>query len=400
MVMTTKNESAYGPKPAWPPGDAHAQTADAGPVELTRDMGPGIQALAGTAGCGLLLLVVLLAAARRRLHGRPSPLALAACSMRGKTVVVTGANCGLGRATTLALARLGARVILAVRDSARGEEAAVELRRELGSEEAELVVRELDLASLASVRRFCARLEREEERLDVLVNNAGVFRCPYALTEDGFETQFGVNHLGHFLLTALLLPLLGRSAPSRVVVVSSALYKQGRINFDDLASERSYDPAAAYGRSKLANVMFARELARRLRGQGVTANALHPGVVRTNLGRHVSMPALARPLFNLLAWAAFRTPEQGARTAVFLAASPDVADVSGAYFGDCRQEELLPVATDDAVAAKLWEVSERLVGLRSGGPDGIPLAPSVPDSEPEERPHRGDPQRGDAKTAP
>uniref|UniRef100_A0A8C0BT78 Retinol dehydrogenase 14 n=1 Tax=Buteo japonicus TaxID=224669 RepID=A0A8C0BT78_9AVES len=142
-------------------------------------------------------------------------------------------------------------------------------------------------------------------KLDVLINNAGIFQCPYMKTEDGFEMQFGVNHLGHFLLTNLLLGLLKNSAPSRIVVVSSKLYKYGEINFEDLNSEISYNKSFCYSRSKLANILFARELARRLEGTGVTVNSLHPGIVRTNLGRYVNIPLLAKPLFNLVTKSTF-----------------------------------------------------------------------------------------------
>ncbi|KAM9320825.1 retinol dehydrogenase 14 [Gastrophryne carolinensis] len=282
--------------------------------------------------------------------------------MRGKTVLITGANCGIGKATAAELLRREARVILACRDLDRAEEAARQLRHETG-DSGEIVIRELDLASLRSVRSFCLQITKEEPRLDVLINNAGVFQCPYTKTEDGFEMQFGVNHLGHFLLTHLLLGLLKSSAPSRVVVVSSKLYKYGEINFDDLNSERSYSRSFGYSRSKLANILFTRELARRLEGTGVTVNVLHPGVVRTNLGRHIAIPTVVKPLFNAVTWAFFKTPEEGAQTSVYLACSPKVEGVSGKYFGDCHEEELLPKAMDDLVARKLWDISEIMVGL-------------------------------------
>ncbi|XP_068194500.1 retinol dehydrogenase 14a isoform X2 [Antennarius striatus] len=205
--------------------------------------------------------------------------------------------------------------------------------------------------------------EQEEPRLDVLINNAGVYQCPYTRTEDGFEMQFGVNHLGHFLLTHLLLDLLKQSVPSRVVVVSSKLYKHGHINFEDLNSEQSYDKAFAYSRSKLANLLFTCELARRLEGTGVTVNALTPGIVRTNLGRHVHVPMLAKPLFNLLSWAVFKSPQDGAQTSVHLACSSDVDGVHGLCFADCQPQIVLDKATDQEVAGKLWDISEIMVGI-------------------------------------
>uniref|UniRef100_A0A8B9PQ98 Retinol dehydrogenase 14 n=1 Tax=Apteryx owenii TaxID=8824 RepID=A0A8B9PQ98_APTOW len=270
-----------------------------------------------------------------------------AASMRGKTVIITGANSGLGRAAAAELLRMRARVIMGCRDRARAERAAREIRAEVGERPGHVTL----------VGIF------EEPRLDVLINNAGIFQCPYMKTEDGFEMQFGVNHLGHFLLTSLLLGLLKNSAPSRIVVVSSKLYKYGEINFEDLNSEISYNKSFCYSRSKLANILFARELARRLEGTGVTVNSLHPGIVRTNLGRYVNIPLLAKPLFNLVSWAFFKTPLEGAQTSIYLASSPDVEGVSGKYFGDCKEEELLPKAMDDLVARKLWDISEVMVGL-------------------------------------
>lgn len=182
-------------------------------------------------------------------------------------------------------------------------------------------------------------------------------------TEDGFEMQFGVNHLGHFLLTNLLLGLLKSSAPSRIVVVSSKLYKYGDINFEDLNSEQNYNKSFCYSQSKLANILFTRELARRLEGTNVTVNVLHPGIVRTNMGRYIHIPLLVKPLYHLVSWIFFKTPEEGARTSVYLASSPEVEGVSGKYFGDCKEEELLPKAMDESIARKLWDVSEIMVGI-------------------------------------
>ncbi|TDG98573.1 hypothetical protein EPR50_G00201740 [Perca flavescens] len=283
--------------------------------------------------------------------------------MNGKTVIVTGANSGIGKATAAGIVKLQGRVIMACRDLRRAEEAAREILQETGSDRSQLIVKQLDLASLTSVHTFCRDIIKEEPRLDVLINNAGVYQCPYAQTEDGFEMQFGVNHLGHFLLTHQLLNLLKKSAPSRVVVVSSKLYKQGHINFEDLNSEQSYDKAFAYSRSKLANLLFTRELARRLEGSGVAVNALTPGIVRTNLGRHVHVPALAKPLFDLLSRGLFKSPEEGARTSVYLACSPDVEGVQGKCFADCKPQVLLDKATDEEVASKLWDMSEIMVGI-------------------------------------
>lgn len=199
----------------------------------------------------------------------------------------------------------------------------------------------------------------------MLINNAGIYQCPYSKTEDGFEMQFGVNHLGHFLLTHLLLDLLKTSAPSRVVVVSSKLYKYGQINFDDLNSENNYDKAFCYSQSKLANLLFTLELARQLEGTGVTVNALTPGIVRTGLGRHVQIPFLAKPLFHLASLVFFKSPLEGAQTPLYLACSPEVEGVSGKCFANCKEEQLMAKATDDQAAKKLWEISRRMVGLEN-----------------------------------
>ncbi|TRY60168.1 hypothetical protein DNTS_003738 [Danionella cerebrum] len=204
---------------------------------------------------------------------------------------------------------------------------------------------------------------KEEPRIDILINNAGVYQCPYTKSEDGFEMQFAVNHLGHFLLTNLLLDVLKRSAPSRIIVVSSKLYKHGEINFDDLNSEQHYDKAFAYARSKLANLLFTLELSQRLENTGVTVNALTPGIVRTNLGRHVHIPLLVKPLFNLASLAFFKSPEEGAQTSVYLACSDDVDGSQGKCFANCSEEHLLAKATDQEVAKKLWDISEVMVGI-------------------------------------
>ncbi|XP_027009242.2 retinol dehydrogenase 14b [Tachysurus fulvidraco] len=286
-------------------------------------------------------------------------------SMRGKTVIVTGASSGIGKATAAELFRLQARVIMACRDRERAEQAAAEIRACAGTSHGELVIKHVELTSLRSVRAFCLEITQEEPTLDVLINNAGVFRCPYSKTEDGFEMQLGVNHLAHFLLTHLLTELMVRSAPSRILVVSSKLYKYGSIRFDDLNSESSYDPSFCYSQSKLANLLFVHELAKRLEGRGVTVNALSPGIVRTNLGRHVRVNLLMKPFLFMVSWLFFKSPEEGAETTLHLACSPDMATVTGKFFSNCREEELLSKATDDDTAKRLWDLSEKMVGIRS-----------------------------------
>uniref|UniRef100_A0A3Q3CFZ3 Retinol dehydrogenase 14b n=1 Tax=Haplochromis burtoni TaxID=8153 RepID=A0A3Q3CFZ3_HAPBU len=284
-------------------------------------------------------------------------------NMRGKTVIVTGANSGIGKALAGELLKLRARVIMACRDLRSAEEAAQDIKKQAGPENGEVVIKHLDLASLRSIRNFCEEVTQEESQVDVLINNAGIYQCPYTKTDEGFEMQLGVNHLGHFLLTHLLLDLLKASAPSRIVVVSSKLYKYGHINFDDLNSENNYNKAFCYSQSKLANLLFTLELAHRLEGTGVTVNALTPGIVRTRLGRHIQIPLLAKPLFYLASLVFFKSPLEGAQTPLYLACSPEVEGVSGKCFANCEEEELLPKATDEEAAKKLWDISRRMVGL-------------------------------------
>lgn len=283
--------------------------------------------------------------------------------MRGKTVIITGANSGIGKALAGELLKLQARVIMACRDQRSAEEAAQEIKGQAGPEQGEVVIKHLDLASLGSVRKFCDEIRQEESKIDVLINNAGIYQCPYTKTEDGFEMQLGVNHLSHFLLTHLLLDLLKASAPSRIIVVSSKLYKYGSINFDDLNSEKNYDKAFCYSQSKLANLLFTLELARQLEGTGVTVNALTPGIVRTRLGRHVHIPLLIKPLFSLASMVFFKSPLEGAQTPLYLACSPEVEGVSGKCFANCKEEELMAQAKDAQAAKKLWDISCKMVGL-------------------------------------
>ncbi|KAM4601245.1 retinol dehydrogenase 13 [Polymixia lowei] len=252
---------------------------------------------------------------------------------------------------------------MACRDLARAERAAEEIRRWTGN--GNVVIRHLDLASLYSVRQFAKEFLASEERLDILINNAGVMMCPKWLTEDGFETQMAVNHLGHFLLTNLLLPKLKSSAPSRVVNVSSIAHRGGKIDFDDLFfAKRPYSALASYRQSKLANILFSRELARRLNGTGVTSYSLHPGVIRTELGRHVeSWFPMLRALLTAPSLLLMKTPSQGAQTSIYCAVALGLEAQSGCYFSDCTEKETAPEGRDDTVAARLWEESACLVGL-------------------------------------
>ena len=253
-------------------------------------------------------------------------------SLKGKTVVITGANTGIGKETAVDLATRGARVVIGCRNLEKGKAALKEIQGRSGS--TNVFLEELDLASLDSVRKFADNILNSEPRLDILVNNAGVLACPYQKTEDGFEMQFGVNHLGHFLLTILLLDLLKRSAPSRIINVSSLAHKFafGGINFDDIHFERNYFNYGAYNHSKLANLLFTSELSKRLEGTHVTANALHPGAVSTDLQRH---SFISNALVSPLRWYFFKTAEQGAQTTIYCAVSEEMEGVSGKYLAEC-----------------------------------------------------------------
>uniref|UniRef100_A0A3Q1J6H1 Uncharacterized protein n=1 Tax=Anabas testudineus TaxID=64144 RepID=A0A3Q1J6H1_ANATE len=284
----------------------------------------------------------------------------------GKTVLITGANSGIGKETARELARRGARVVMACRDLTRAEQAAEEIRQSTGN--GNVVTRHLDLASMYSIRQFAKDFLDSEDRLDILINNAGVMMCPRWLTEDGFETQLAVNHLSHFLLTNLLLPMLKSSAPSRVVNVSSIAHHGGRIDFDDLFfSKKPYSRLEGYRQSKLANVLFTRELSRRLTGSGVSSFCLHPGIIRTELVRHVMdwfpIPPL-RALLRLPSLLLMKSPWQGCQTTVYCAVMPGLEERSGLYFSDCAEKEASAEGRDDEVARRLWEESARLVGLK------------------------------------
>jgi NAD(P)-dependent dehydrogenase (short-subunit alcohol dehydrogenase family) len=280
-------------------------------------------------------------------------------SMAGRTALVTGGTGGIGLATAAGLAGLGARVGIVGRDRARAQAAAERIRGAGG----EVDVFTADLSAQREVRRLAEEARAAYPRLDVLVNNVGGYWATRHTTEDGLERTFAVNHLAPFLLTQLLLDRLTSSAPARVVTVSSGAQAMGRIDFDDLQGERSYSGQRAYNQSKLANVLFTYELARRLEGSGVTANALHPGVVRTAFGQEDSrgwmrlMLPVLRPFM--------KSPERGAETSIYLASSPDVEGVSGRYFAGSRPKSSSRASYDTAAAARLWQTSLELVGQAS-----------------------------------
>jgi NAD(P)-dependent dehydrogenase (short-subunit alcohol dehydrogenase family) len=286
---------------------------------------------------------------------------MAETSMNGKTVLVTGASGGIGLVTAAELARMGASVTMVARDRAKGEAALAEARHSSGSDDIELVY--ADLSSLAEVRVLAEEFRAKHDALHALVNNAGAMHTQRRETADGFEMTIGVNHLAHFLLTDLLLDMLKASAPARIVNVSSHAHYGGWIVFDDLQLTRLYIPMFAYAQSKLANVLHAYELARRLEGTGVTANALHPGVVSTNFGKNEggAMESLVGMAQMMTPWL-FITPERGAETSIHLASSPEVEGVTGRYFDSKRGVPSSFVSYDRRTQQRLWEVSEELVG--------------------------------------
>jgi retinol dehydrogenase-14 len=284
----------------------------------------------------------------------------AAPAMAGRTCLVTGATSGIGKATATGLARLGADLVLVARDPARGQATVAEIQAATGNPRVEVLL--ADLSSQASVRRAAEELRRGHDRLHVLVNNAGGYWATRHVTVDGLELTFALNHLAYFLLTNLLLDLLRASAPARIVNVTSGAQATGRIHFDDLQFERRYRGQAAYNQSKLANVLFTYELARRLEGSGVTVNCVHPGVVRTNFGRDDMGPVMR--LLTPLARPFMRTPEQGADTPVWLASSSGVEGVTGRYYARRQARRSSGRSYDPELARRLWRVSEELAGLR------------------------------------
>ena len=287
--------------------------------------------------------------------------------MSGTVCVVTGANSGIGKATATELARLGARVVMVCRDEGRGREAQAEIRAAARtahpSREDVVDLCIADLSVLEEVYHLGETLRADHNRLDVLVNNAGVFLDSFEETADGLEATFAINHLAPFLLTHLVLPRLretaGRAGEARIVTVSSEAHRGVSMNFDDLNAEKSYNPLQAYARSKLANILFTHELSRRLQDDGVVANAVHPGIVNTNIWRGSGWISRIARLFSWL----YKRPEEGARSVVHLAASPDVEGVTGQYFKETEVVNPSPEAYDEKVEARLWKISRELTGL-------------------------------------
>ncbi|XP_023127113.1 retinol dehydrogenase 12-like [Amphiprion ocellaris] len=276
----------------------------------------------------------------------------------GKTVLITGANTGIGKETAKDLAKRGAKIIIACRDMEKAQEALKEIIETSGNDNVKCM--KLDLSDTKSIREFAEAFNRDEPKLNILINNAGVMICPYGKTADGFETQIGVNHLGHFLLTHLLFDLIKRSAPARIVIVSSVAHVYGSINLEDINSEKRYDKVKAYSQSKLANILFSRSLAKRLEGTGVTTYSLHPGAVKTDLQRHAKgawsfLLTLTRPFF--------KNAVEGAQTSLYCAVEPSLENETGQYYSDCTRTSCSSAGKDDDMAQKLWELSCHMLNI-------------------------------------
>lgn len=292
--------------------------------------------------------------------------------LRGRTALITGGSSGLGKETARALAAHGATVVLTARDVPKGEKVADEIRAATGN--AAVEVAELELGSLAAIRAASDRILATHARFDLLINNAGVMACPFAKTSDGFELQFGSNHLGHFLFTLLMLPALRRGDAVRIVNLSSRGHHIAPVDFDDLQFERrAYDKWQSYGQAKTANVLFTVGLERRLGASGIHAFAVHPGAIMTELGRHLQAEDIAY-LQTRSRGMQFKSVEQGAATSCFAATAPELAGRGGLYLEDCHvaavddspeaPEGVKSYALDPAAAERLWDVSERAVGAR------------------------------------
>ncbi|MFX1572763.1 MAG: SDR family oxidoreductase [Promethearchaeota archaeon] len=277
-------------------------------------------------------------------------------SMKGKICMITGANSGIGKATAIGLAEMGANIIMICRDKERGKKAQEEIIDLTGNTNVDLFI--CDLSSQESIRKLVSEFKKKYQSLNVLINNAGLMLSKRTLSVDGVEMNFAVHHLAPFLLTNLLLDMLKKSAPSRIINVTSAAHKTAKINFDDLQSEnKKYRLFKVYGISKLAAMLFTYELSRRLEGSGVTVNAVHPGVVNTNLSRDHS--AFSRGFAKLF----FKSPREGAQTSIYLATSPDIEGVTGKYFIKKEPRESSKESYNKKDAKRLWEISSEMTKL-------------------------------------
>ena len=278
--------------------------------------------------------------------------------LSGKTAIVTGANSGIGKATALELAKMGTRLVMVCRNHEKGEKARQEIIAESQNENVELML--ADMSSNHSIRRLASDFQNTHKKLELLINNAGVYLTKRQVTPDGLETTLATNLLGPFLLTNLLLGLLKSSASSRIVNVSSDAHNGIRMNFDDLQGEKRFSGWQAYGQSKLGMILFTHELSKRLAGTGVTVNSVHPGVVRTNFAKNNGgLVALGFRLIGVF----FISPSASAKRVLYVATSPGLDNVSGKYFSKMREEKSSKESYDDMAAERLWQISERLTGL-------------------------------------
>jgi NAD(P)-dependent dehydrogenase (short-subunit alcohol dehydrogenase family) len=278
--------------------------------------------------------------------------------MNGKIVLVTGATSGIGKVTARALAQMGAHVVIVGRNAERTRQTAEELKAATGSQKIDFML--ADLSSMAAVRKLAEEFLAKYDRLNVLVNNAGAVNMSRETTVDGYELTFATNHLAYFLLANMLLPALEKGAPARVVNVASEAHRGKRIDFEDLMATRGYSIFQQYGRSKLANILFTRELSRRVAGKGITVNSLHPGVIASNFFAKPGLWGVLGKIGGLF----MIGNEEGAQTSIYLASSPDVEGVTGQYFAKSRAKHPSRAAQDDEAARKLWEVSEELTAYR------------------------------------
>jgi NAD(P)-dependent dehydrogenase (short-subunit alcohol dehydrogenase family) len=271
-------------------------------------------------------------------------------------VLITGGNSGMGKATAIELVKQGAKVVILCRNKERGEKALSEIKTESKNDNVELML--CDLGELNSIRKFVVDFKKKHSKLNILINNAGVILPKRHETKDGFELQFGVNHLGHFLLTNLLLDLLVSSAPSRIINVASGAHKVGKIHFQDINLKNNFNLIRAYSQAKLANILFTYELSERLKGTGVTANCLHPGAVATQMGinRKTGFGTLITKVLKPF----FQSPEEGAATSIYLATSQEVSNVSGKYFYRKKPVSSSKLSYDRETAKKLWQISENM----------------------------------------
>lgn len=276
--------------------------------------------------------------------------------MEGKVCIITGANSGIGKATAISLAKLNATVIMLCREKGTGEIAHKKIISETGNRDVDLLI--CDLSSQEQIRKFVDEFKQKYHKLHILINNAGIMASKRKISPEGFEMNFAVNFLAPFLLTNLLLDYLKKSVPSRIINVSSAAHRMGKLDFDDLQyKNRKYSLHKVYGASKLALMLFSYELSRRLEGTGVTVNTLHPGVVNTNLGREMSK--FSQGFGKLF----FKSPEKGAETSIYLATSPDVEGITGKYYIKKQQKESSNDSYNEGLATRLWDISSKMTQL-------------------------------------